>query len=90
MTNSLYRLGLMALSLVAGWAAGGMAAVPEIANVFPDPPGFGPHIITGESFDPGSTEVWIWEPSPREAAEKEMADRPGSDLPEPRAQPPRQ
>ena len=88
MTSSLHRLGLVALSVALGWTAGGRAAPSEIANVFPDYPGFGPHIITGEGFDPGSTEIWVWEPSTREATAREMADRLGSDWPELPAQPP--
>jgi len=47
------------------------AAPPEIANVFPDfpteYPNASPHLITGEGFEPGKTEVWIWSPG-KEAA----------------------
>ena len=49
-----------------------LAAPPEIANVFPDfpteYPNASPHLITGESFEPGKTEVWIWAPAKGDAA----------------------
>ena len=50
--------------LAAGcWAAVEVLALPpEIADVYPNFPGFGPHIITGENFDPAKTRVWTWEP----------------------------
>jgi prepilin-type processing-associated H-X9-DG protein len=38
------------------------AAPPEISHIHPDYPGASPQIITGEQFDPGSTEVWVWDP----------------------------
>jgi hypothetical protein len=47
-------------------------AEPEIAHVFPDfpteCPNASPHLITGEGFEPGKTEVWIWSPGKDTAA----------------------
>ncbi|TFH46263.1 MAG: hypothetical protein E4H01_10265, partial [Lysobacterales bacterium] len=88
MAKLVSSLWLVVLGVVAGWPAGGIAAPPEISNVYPDYPGFGPHIITGEGFDSGSTEVWTWEPSARETMEKEAAGRLGGDLSELPARPP--
>jgi len=88
MAKSLLCLGLAALSVVAGWTAGAVAAPSEISNVYPDYPGFGPHIITGEGFDAAGVEVWTWEPSAPEGMEKEAASQLGSAMPELPAQPP--
>jgi hypothetical protein len=33
------------------------ALSPEIAHIYPDYPGVSPHILTGENFEPGNTEV---------------------------------
>lgn len=52
------------------------AAPPEIANVYPDFPGFGPHIITGEGFDPATAEVWVWNPG-SEGSNRTLAEKPG-------------
>ena len=48
------------------------AAPPEISNVFPDfpteYPNASPHLVTGEGFEPGKTEVWVWSPGNEAAA----------------------
>jgi hypothetical protein len=46
----------------SGLAAESDAAAPEIAHVFPDFPHDGPRIITGENFELGKTELWLWTP----------------------------
>lgn len=61
--------------------------VPEIAHVFPDFPCEGPRIITGENFEPGRTEVLIWEP-PAVAKAEDLLQSVGDDeLPLPAAPP---
>ena len=55
--------GLVSLVTPLGVRAG---EPPQIANIFPDfpteYPNASPHLITGEGFEPGKTEVWVWSP----------------------------
>jgi len=55
-----WRVFAVLLGLVA--CGQSLGAAPEISNVFPDFPGVSPHILTGENFDPKTTEVWVWDP----------------------------
>ena len=49
--------------LLIGIALPGLAVEhPEISNIFPDFPSSSPSLITGEGFDPASTQIWTWEP----------------------------
>jgi prepilin-type processing-associated H-X9-DG protein len=67
---------LLVLCPVAVYAAG-----PEIANVFPDFPSDAPKIITGEGFDPESTELWTWAPESDEATIKQALANLEKELP---------
>ena len=62
-------LGLM-VWLAVGVADRCGAAIPQISNVFPDfptdYPSAGPHLLTGEDFEPGGTEVWVWDPGKKD------------------------
>lgn len=61
---------LLLLAMPNGLPA--QAAPPEISNVFPDfpteYPNASPHLVTGEGFEPGKTEVWVWSPGKEAAA----------------------
>jgi len=61
--------------------AAGAAERPALSNIFPDFPAPGPHVITGENFIPGATELWTWDPAAGEKAAVEVPDR-GSLAPE--------
>ncbi len=65
--HAMGRVVVAALTIaIASLAASGeTSSRPVISNVFPDfdPPVRVPHVITGENFDPNTTEVWCWQGS---------------------------
>lgn len=83
------RSTLVNFSLLVAVSALAAQGPPEIAHVHPDYPGIRPHLITGEGFEPGATEVWIWEP-PAPGGDPGEAFLPGDPAPELPAEPPRE
>jgi nitrous oxide reductase accessory protein NosL len=78
----------MSLALLGLFAVSAGARPSEIANVFPYFPGNSPKIITGEGFDPTTTEVWTWAPKSDEAEIKDALRDIERELPPLPAKPP--
>jgi len=84
-TNPLLQ-ACIGLSLTLSFVACG--SPPEIANVYPDYPGLSPQIITGESFDPTESELWVWEPPVLDRNVRDAVKHTGESVPELPATPP--